>query len=411
MEKGSREALLQASNSFFRIFHLNHLLYGESIDYIREFARENGERFEIDLSQFHILLTGWSFSEFSSLTGGDTRSFVQNYVKARYRIRSYLMDCGYDHEVFPYDMRERRIAILAFPSSDAVTPIDTVAQNIAQMVYETYCEEFSFDPTHFQNVTALVAHQQQEERIAPAAQQCESLRNLAFFKMETTVMTQQRIAAERTVFPLNELYDHLEQLQDAIMAGNEQLCLHLFDTLFPKIKNSFDIQICSSALNEIIKIISQCCDTFDLNNQFHPDSLALCHYPSLELLWKSLRPGLTALCQEIQTREKHLSFITQKAIHIMKRQYSQGITQNEIAAEIGISSAHLSRTFNREMGLSIPKYLTGLKMENACLLLGKTDKKIQEICSLVGISNAQYFSRVFLKHYGISPHDYRKELQ
>ena len=108
MEKGNREALLRTNNSFFRIFHLNHLLYGESIDYIREFSKENGEQFDIDLSHFHLLLTGWSFSEFSSLTGENTRSFLNNYIKARYRIRSYLMDHGYDHEVFPYDMRERR---------------------------------------------------------------------------------------------------------------------------------------------------------------------------------------------------------------------------------------------------------------------------------------------------------------
>ena len=48
-------------------------------------------------------------------------------------------------------------------------------------------------------------------------------------------------------------------------------------------------------------------------------------------------------------------------------------------------------------------------LENARLLLGKTDKKILEICSLVGISNAQYFSKVFRKYYGISPNDYRKK--
>ena len=227
--------------------------------------------------------------------------------------------------------------------------------------------------------------------------------------METTVLTQQSIAAERAAFSLNELYDHLEQLHDAVMDGNEPLYLHLLDILFLRIKNSFDFQICSNALNQMIKIISQCCSTFDLNYPFDPDSLAPCRYPTLELLWKSLRPSLAALCREVRTREKHLSFITQKAIHIMKRQYSQGITQNEIAAEIGISSAHLSRTFNREMGVSIPEYLTGLKMENARLLLGKTDKKILEICSLVGISNAQYFSKVFRKYYGISPNDYRKK--
>ncbi|WP_431733214.1 helix-turn-helix domain-containing protein [Faecalibacterium prausnitzii] len=48
---------------------------------------------------------------------------------------------------------------------------------------------------------------------------------------------------------------------------------------------------------------------------------------------------------------------------------------------------------------------------NAQSLLENTEYNIGEIAEIVGYDNPLYFSRVFKKEYGVSPAQYRKNLE
>lgn len=48
-------------------------------------------------------------------------------------------------------------------------------------------------------------------------------------------------------------------------------------------------------------------------------------------------------------------------------------------------------------------------MANAQNLLETTDYNISEVAAAVGYDNALYFSRLFRKHIGVSPSEYRKK--
>ena len=50
-------------------------------------------------------------------------------------------------------------------------------------------------------------------------------------------------------------------------------------------------------------------------------------------------------------------------------------------------------------------------MVNAQSLLENTEYNIGEIAEIVGYDNPLYFSRVFKKEYGVSPAQYRKNLE
>ena len=52
-----------------------------------------------------------------------------------------------------------------------------------------------------------------------------------------------------------------------------------------------------------------------------------------------------------------------------------------------------------------------LRMVNAQSLLENTEYNIGEIAEIVGYDNPLYFSRVFKKEYGVSPAQYRKNLE
>ena len=50
-----------------------------------------------------------------------------------------------------------------------------------------------------------------------------------------------------------------------------------------------------------------------------------------------------------------------------------------------------------------------VRMENAKELLLDSDMSILEVSSAVGIDDQNYFSRIFKKHCGMSPTEFRSE--
>ncbi len=72
-----------------------------------------------------------------------------------------------------------------------------------------------------------------------------------------------------------------------------------------------------------------------------------------------------------------------------------------------ISQSHLSRSFREEMGVNLSSYIQTLRLNEAKLLLAKTEETVEDIALRVGYSSAQVLSRLFKKLDGISPSGYR----
>ena len=57
------------------------------------------------------------------------------------------------------------------------------------------------------------------------------------------------------------------------------------------------------------------------------------------------------------------------------------------------------------------EYLTTIRMEKAKELLERADYSMKEICSMVGYSDPNYFSRSFKKKVGVTPTEYKEGKQ
>ena len=53
-------------------------------------------------------------------------------------------------------------------------------------------------------------------------------------------------------------------------------------------------------------------------------------------------------------------------------------------------------------------HFTKMKVQRICYLLEHTDMYLNQICFKVGISDSYYLSRLFSKHMGMSPTEYRQ---
>ena len=80
---------------------------------------------------------------------------------------------------------------------------------------------------------------------------------------------------------------------------------------------------------------------------------------------------------------------------------------SELADMNHISEEHLSRSFKKEMGISITTHIGNIRVNKAAELLKSTSLSISDIAMYIGYSDNNYFVKVFKKRYGMTPSAYR----
>ncbi|WP_226677224.1 response regulator [Rossellomorea aquimaris] len=91
----------------------------------------------------------------------------------------------------------------------------------------------------------------------------------------------------------------------------------------------------------------------------------------------------------------------------LQQHYQEDINLQEMADRFFLSREYISRKFKQDYGATITDYVTNIRMEKAKKLLENPYLKIYEVAYGVGYGNEKYFSKVFKKHAGVTPNEYR----
>ena len=98
-----------------------------------------------------------------------------------------------------------------------------------------------------------------------------------------------------------------------------------------------------------------------------------------------------------------------RAVEYINQNIEKNLGRSEIAEAVYLNPEYLSRLFKKEMGVSLVDFIVQRKMEIAQSLLTGTAIPVYLIASKVGYSNFSYFSKVFKKHSGLTPQEYRTQ--
>jgi len=79
----------------------------------------------------------------------------------------------------------------------------------------------------------------------------------------------------------------------------------------------------------------------------------------------------------------------------------------DVADSVDLSPYYASRIFREDQNMTIMEYAVQLRMNEACYLLANPNLRIDEIAAQLGYVDSSYFTRVFKKHVGMSPRQYR----
>ncbi|MFD2614324.1 response regulator transcription factor [Paenibacillus gansuensis] len=132
---------------------------------------------------------------------------------------------------------------------------------------------------------------------------------------------------------------------------------------------------------------------------------------SVELLSKWALGGLQHIREELELESRTANTaIIKQAQQYMEEKLSEDVSLQAIANHVYLNPGYLSKLYKLETGENISDYLYRIRMDKSAYFLKNTHYKIQEICELLGYQNTSYFIKMFKKHFGVTPQDYRNSL-
>ena len=139
-----------------------------------------------------------------------------------------------------------------------------------------------------------------------------------------------------------------------------------------------------------------------------PSLLAL---NSLDEIQQWFLSKIGAACRDVvQSKEKQSSSSVERAKAYIAERYNKDISLDEVSKEVDISPYYFSKLFKEETGENFIEYLTGLRINKAKQLITGSDMSMKEICTEVGYSDPNYFSRIFKKNVGVTPTEYKDRM-
>lgn len=113
---------------------------------------------------------------------------------------------------------------------------------------------------------------------------------------------------------------------------------------------------------------------------------------------------------EYDMRMQSVGAIVKSAITYINNNFHKTCRRDSLATHLGVSSDYLSRLFKKKVGLCLHEYITCCRIHLSRELLIKQPRmKVKSIANSVGLSDVDYFCKVFKKHSSCTPNEYRQK--
>lgn len=103
--------------------------------------------------------------------------------------------------------------------------------------------------------------------------------------------------------------------------------------------------------------------------------------------------------------------VAMKAKRYILENLSSKLSLSEIAESIECSRSTLLSTFKKSFGTTVNAFITDTRLKRAKQMLLDGDHTINEVALSTGFYDQSYFSKVFSKEYGITPSEFRAQIQ
>ncbi len=95
----------------------------------------------------------------------------------------------------------------------------------------------------------------------------------------------------------------------------------------------------------------------------------------------------------------------------LNNNYREKITLSQLAKKFRASVSYICHEFTKEYRISPINYVIKRRITEAKFALTNTELCLNEISFLVGYENVDHFTKLFIRHVGCSPSEYRKQFK
>lgn len=173
-----------------------------------------------------------------------------------------------------------------------------------------------------------------------------------------------------------------------------------------------NVKILQFIVFELVSILFETVNSEELlsENQFDfsiMEELNSCE--TLEELSERIFNLYLKIMDEIRTlKNKQSRKIIENIKKYIETNYMKDIGLKTISEKFYLNTSYVSKLFSNETGISFIGFLMKCRIEKAKSLLCDPRLKIYTISEMVGYGSEKYFTRVFKKYEGITPHEYRE---
>ncbi|MEK0312528.1 AraC family transcriptional regulator [Cohnella sp. 56] len=209
--------------------------------------------------------------------------------------------------------------------------------------------------------------------------------------------------------------DRERRLSEAVLAGKTDEARAICAELLGETRH-YPIQAAEELLARLKAAFAQTLTMLERNHGIefanHPDR----HWPPTSRI--ETRAEADALIGELLSeaqikvegkRKNRQEDLIVQINELISRQYGNpDLSLNSVAEQMNISPSYVGRLYKQYTMKTIVDMIQKVRLEHAMTLLGETHMAIAEIAERTGFTNTSYFHRIFKKHYGLTPTDYRK---
>ncbi|MCW5942997.1 MAG: helix-turn-helix transcriptional regulator [Fimbriimonadaceae bacterium] len=105
----------------------------------------------------------------------------------------------------------------------------------------------------------------------------------------------------------------------------------------------------------------------------------------------------------LQAPDSATDRLIDRALAILERNFAKRLSDEELAAQLGLSTSHFRYLFKAATGKPFHKYLVGLRLERAREMLMTQAMPVSEVAGAVGFTGLAHFSRAFSQRFKVAP--------
>ena len=124
--------------------------------------------------------------------------------------------------------------------------------------------------------------------------------------------------------------------------------------------------------------------------------------------YKKVPYEIISEAQKNNLKQKNLR--VERIISYIDANFETQIRLQDLAEQENLSPTHFSHLFTSLFGVTFQDYVNIKRMEQCIRLMPNKEKTLLEISYESGFSDPKYMNRMFIKHYGYTPKEYRRRI-